>query len=194
MERLELERWLTHHPNLVHTDARALLDECEKKARDHAYRDAWTHAEKIAEKSLRRFESGFIGHPASDTFVTREVCQEIARELKKNEPILDDSETELWIRELMLESLDPEAKEMFFTWLKDLTGTEEHATWLSIVRYTHRIARDLIHEEHMTNECDWDLNHTYAIVAARVVKILIGRFHGHAAGRDEDPASGLRVH
>lgn len=194
MERLELERWLTHHPDLVHTDPRTLLDECEKEARDHAYRDAWTRAEKIAEKTLRRFESGFIGHPASDTFVTREVCHEIARELKKNEPVLGDGEMELWLSELMLESLEPEARDMFRTWLKDLAGTEEHATWLAIVRYTHRSARNLIREEQMTDQCDWDLDHTYPIVAARVTKILMAKFHDHVASRLEGPASGLKVH
>jgi len=188
MQRLELEKWLTHHPDLVHTDARALLDECEKETRDHAYRDAWTRAERIAEKSLHRFESGFIGHPASDTFVTREVCHEIARELKKNEPVLDDHETELWISELILESLDPEAKEKFFGWLKNLAGREEHTAWLSIVRYTHRSARKLIREEHMTDQCDWDLDHTYPIVAASVVKMLIAEFQTHAASDLDDPS------
>ncbi len=194
MERLELEKWLTHHPDLVHTDPHDLLDECEKEARGHAYRDAWSRAEQIAEKSLRRFESGFIGHPASDTFVTREVCHEIARELKKNEPVLDDYETELWLSELMLESLDVEAREMFRTWLKDLMGTEEHATWLDIVRYTDRSARKLIREEHMTDQCDWDLEHTYPIVAARVTRILMAKFHGHAAEGQTDSSSALSVH
>jgi hypothetical protein len=46
----------------------------------------------------------------------------------------------------------------------------------------------------MTDQCDWDLSHTYPIVAARVLKILIGKFHDHATERLEDPASGLSVH
>jgi hypothetical protein len=194
MERLELEKWLSHHPDLVHTDPDTLLDECEQEARDHAYRDAWTRAEKLVEKSLRRFESGFVGYPASDRFVTREVCHEIARELKANEPVLDDDETESWLSELLLESLDPEARKMFLLWMKDLAGTEEHSAWLAIVRYTHRSARNLIREEHMTDQCDWDLDHTYPMVAARIVKILIAKFHGHAARRVEDHGSRMSIH
>jgi len=194
MERLELENWLTQHLELVHTDPNILLDECEKETKDHAYRDAWARAERIAEKSLRRFESGFVGYPASDRFVTREVCHEIARELKANEPILDEDETESWISELLLESLDPEAKKMFLVWLKDLAGSEEHSAWLAIVRYTHRSARNLIREEHMTDQCDWDLDHTYPIVAARVTRILIAKFHGHAASRLEHDSGRMRIH
>jgi len=183
MERLELERWLNQHPDLVHTDPSILLNEYEKEARDHAYCDAWTHAERIAEKSLRGFESGFMGYPAGDRFVTREVCQKVARELKENEPVLDDQETELWLKELLLESLDPEARKIFLLWLRDLASSEEHTAWSTIVRYTHRSARSLIREEGMTDDCEWDLDHTYKIVAARVVRILIAKFHDHATRR-----------
>jgi hypothetical protein len=83
---------------------------------------------------------------------------------------------------------------MFLLWMKDLAGTEEHSAWLAIVRYTHRSARNLIREEHMTDQCDWDLDHTYPMVAARVVKILIAKFHGHAARRVEDHGGRMRIH
>ena len=194
MKRLELEKWLNHHPDLVHADPNALRAECEKEARDHASRDAWTRAERIAEKSLRRVEYGFIGHPAGDQFVTREVCHEIARSLKENEPVLDDHDMENWLSESILESLDPKARKMFLDWVKDLAGNEEHSTWLAIVRYTHRSARDLIREEHMTDQCDWDLDHTYPIVAARVIRILIAKFHAHAVRGPEDHSSRMKIH
>jgi hypothetical protein len=79
---------------------------------------------------------------------------------------------------MLLESLDPEAREMFLVWLKDLMGGEQHSAWLAIVRYTIRSAHELIREEHMTNQRDGDLDHTYPIVAARVTSILIAKFHG----------------
>lgn len=194
MERLELENWLIHHPGLVHSDLSVLLDECEKEARDHAHRDAWVQAQKIAERRLRRFESGFIGHPASDTFVTREVCHEIARELKLHEPSPDDYDNEAWLSQMLIESFDPEARTKFLRWLKDLVDAEEHAAWLEIVRFTDHSARSLIREEHMTDQCDWDLDHTYSMVAARVVRILIGKFQSHAASESAATSHGMNVH
>jgi hypothetical protein len=194
MERLELETWLNQHLDLVHTDPSILLNECEREARDHAYCDAWTQAERIAEKTLRRYESGFIGYPASDRFVTREVCHKVARELKENEPVLNDQETELWLNEFLLESLDPEAREMFLLWLKDLASSEEHTAWSAIVRYTHRSARNLIREEGMTDDCEWDLGHTYKVVAARVIRILIAKYHGHAVRRLASHNRRMSVH
>lgn len=194
MERLELENWLTHHPDQIHTDPDALLERCEKEAREHAHRDAWIQAKNVAEKSLRRFETGFIGHPASDTFVTREVCHEIARELKLHEPTPEDYDSQAWLSQMLLESLDPEAQTMFLGWLKDLAKAEEHSTWLEIVRYTHRSARELIREEHMTDDCDWDLDHTYPIVAARVVRLLMAKFQSQAASEVEEPSRPMNIH
>ena len=188
MERLELENWLIHHPDSIHSDPDTLLDECEREIRDHAQRDAWVQAKEIAEQNLRRFEHGFVGYPASDTFVTREVCREIARELKHHEPIPDDQDAQAWLSEMLLDSLDPEARRMFLDWLRDLARAEEHLAWLEIVRFTSRRARGLIREGHMTDQCDWDLDHTYPIVAASVVKMLIAEFQTHAASDLDNPS------
>lgn len=195
MERTDLEDWITHHPDSIHTDSRTLLDRCEDEAKDHAHRDAWIHAKEIAKKSLRRFEHGF-GHPASDTFVTREVCHELARELKRNEPAPDDLDQgrDEWLNRSLLDTLDSDARTMFRGWLNELAEKEEHSTWLEIVRFTDRRARVLIREAHMTDQCDWDLDHTYPMVAARVVKMLIAEFEAHAAFALEGPSDGMRTH
>ena len=182
MERIDLENWITHHPDSIRADSKALLDRCEKDARDHAHQDAWIHAKEIAQKSLRRFEHGF-GHPASDTFVTREVCHEIARELKRHEPTPDDLRRghDEWVSRSLLDALDSEARKLFLDWLNELAEKEEHSTWMEIVRFTDHRARTLIREGHMTDQCDWDLDHTYPMVAARVVRMLIAEFEAHAA-------------
>ena len=182
MKRTELEHWIAQHPDSIHADARTLLDRCETKTRDHAQRDAWIHAKEIAQESLRRFEHGF-GYPASDAFVAREVCHQIALELKRHEPIVDAESLnrEDWINQSLLNSLDSDSRVMFLDWLNELAVQEEHSTWREIVRFTDHRARHLIRERHMTDQCDWDIHHGYPVVAARIVKMLISEFEAHAA-------------
>jgi hypothetical protein len=180
MERTHLESWITHHPGSIHADSIALLDQGEHDALDHAHRDAWTQAQKIAQKSLRGFQ-GSSGYPASDTFVAREVCRELARELKLHEPMPNDptrSEEE-WVSRSLLDSLEPEAQRMFVEWIHEMAAKEEHSTWMEIVRFTDHRAKALIQERHLTDQCDWDLDHRYSLVATRVLKMLIADFEAH---------------
>jgi hypothetical protein len=180
MERTHLENWIKHHPGSIHADSKALLDRGEHDALDHAHRDAWTQAQRIARKSLRGFQ-GSNGYPASDAFVAREVCRGLARELKLHEPMPDDpSESEEeWVSKSLLDSLEPEAQGKFVEWIHEMAEKEEHSTWKEIVRFTSRRAKDLIQERQLTDQCDWDLDHRYSIVAARVLRMLIEDFEAH---------------
>ena len=179
MERLDLETWFAHHPGSTDTPPDALLDQCESEIRDHAKHDAWVHAREIAEQRLRRFERVF-GLPASDEFVTREVCHEIARELKQHEPHPDAGIAAEWVGEQLLASVDAEARVMLRTWFLDLAEREEHEAWRSIVRFTDHLARTLIHEEHLTADLEWDFDRSYPKVAARVVRMMIDEFDRQA--------------
>ena len=49
-----------------------------------------------------------------------------------------------------------------------------------IVSFTHRIATALIREGHMTRTLDWDFDHSYPRLAARVTEMLIREFEAHA--------------
>ena len=180
MERNHLEDWIKHHPGSIHANSKALLDQGEHDALDHAHHDAWTQAKKIAEKSLRGFR-GSNGYPASDAFVAREVCRELARELKLHEPTPDDpsGSEEEWVNRSLLDSLEPDAQPKFIEWIHEMAAKEEHATWMEIVRFTDRRAKGLIQERQLTDQCDWDLDHRYSIVAARVLKMLITDFEAH---------------
>jgi hypothetical protein len=176
MERLEVEDWIAHHPQSVHADPNALLDRGEHVVRGRAHLDAWVHAIEIAQKSLRGFR-GAHGYPASDSFVAREVCHEIARELKHHEPPpVDPSQS---ISRSLLDALDPDAQRMFLGWLNDLAEREEHSTWRKIVRFTNHRANALILKAHLSDRYDWDLDHRYSLVAARVLKMLIADFEVH---------------
>ncbi len=193
MERIDLANWLTQHPEAIHADPNDLLEQMETKVRDRAHRDAWIHARDIAEQSMHRFERIF-GNPASDTFVTHEVCHEIARELKHHEPHPDDEDADEWAGQAALDALEPEARLMLHHWLKELAEKEEHTAWLEIVHFTHHLARNLIRDGHMTSSCDWDLDHTYPQIAARVTRMLIREFETHATSDAQIPITAKKTH
>jgi hypothetical protein len=182
MERTDLETWITKHPGAIHDETKTLLDRGEHDALDHAHRDAWIQASNIAQERLRRFQ-GSCGYPASDAFVAREICHELARELRRHEPHPNDpgQTQEEWVNRSILEALDPEAQRMFVDWIHEMAEKEGHSTWMEIVRYTDHRANALIREGQLTDECDWDLDHRYSLVAARVLRMLIDDFEAHAA-------------
>lgn len=187
MERQELENWFAHHPDSIHMQPDALLDRCETEVRDHATYDAWLHARDVAEESLHRFE-GIFGLPASGAFVTREVCHEVARELKSHEPHPDEKLAAEWAGRAVLEALDDEGREHLREWLCDLARREEHAAWRGIVHFTDHLARTLIRDMHMTADLDWDFDHSYPKVAARVARMLIREFEAHAVSSQLKPS------
>jgi hypothetical protein len=195
MERADLEDWISHHPDSIHADPKTLLDQCENAARDHAHRDAWIYAKKIAEKSLLRFQHS-MGYPASETFVTREICHEVARELRRHEPSPEDPDQARgqWVSRFLLDAVDSEGQRIFLDWLIEMAKKEEHSTWMEIVRSTDRRAQTLIREYQMTDQCDWDLDHRYSLLAARVVTMLIEDFEAHAVSGLAHPGDIPRVH
>lgn len=193
MERIDMERWLAQHPESIHDDPDGLLDRCEAEAKDHARHDAWLHAREIAEDRLHRFEHRF-GLPASDVFVTREVCHEIARELKSHEPVPDGRAADALISQSTLDAFEPGAQSLLRNWLRDLEASEEHTTWPEIVRMTDHMAKGLIRARGMTNECDWDLDHSYPKVAARVVQMLIDEFEAHLDQAYDGSGAGTATH
>jgi len=193
MNRHDVESWLEHHPTLVHANPKALLNRCEREVRSHTHRDAWKHAREVTEESLHRFERVF-GLPASDVFVTREVCHEIAREMRHQEPHLEaTSEAELVSRSV-LDALDPQAREKLREWLMELAEKEEHAVWLEIVRFTDHMARSLIRDAGMTRALEWDFDHSYPRVAARVAKLMMQEFEAHSVAEDDDDWIGPSAH
>jgi hypothetical protein len=179
MNRTDLESWLSTHPDSIHAPTGTLLDRCESEVRSHAQELAWIHAREVAEHSLHRFERAF-GLPASEIFVTREVCHEIARELKHHEPHVERTEESEWVSRSVLDALEPGARRMLREWLFDLAEREEHRAWQEIVSFTHKIATALIREGHMTRALDWDFERSYPRLAAQVTEMLIHEFEAHA--------------
>lgn len=178
MNRNALEGWLDRHQDSILAPSRHLIDRCEVEIRNHAEVVAWKHALKIATTNLRRFDGRF-GLPASETFVTREVCHEIARDLKRHEPHLERIDASEWLSRGTLESIDPEARSMFRDWVRELAEKEEHRVWREIVAFTHHVARALIDKAHMTGRLEWDLERSYPRIATQVTQMLLREYAIH---------------
>ncbi len=67
----------------------------------------------------------------------------------------------------------------------EMSDREEHSTWMEIVKYADHHANNLIQKGHLTDQCDWDLDHRYSLLAARVLKMLIADFEARAAESSE---------
>jgi len=182
MNRDELDRWFAEHPETLRMksseQSTELLNECEARVRAYAHRDAWVHAREVAEETLHRFEGSF-GLPASEPFVTREICHEVARELRRHEPHPDEVEEDEWFRRTLFDALDPEPRGMLKQWLSELAEKEEHAVWKEIVHFTDHLARTLIRRAHMSDSLTWDFERSYSRVASRVARMLIREFEAH---------------
>ena len=121
MERQDVVRWLESHPESVHANPRSLVDRCERELRGRVAEGAWRHAKEIAERHLHHWQGSF-GLPASDDFVAREVCHELARDLRHHEP--QPTAEVRTVTEAVHGALDPPALEMLREWLGELQAFE----------------------------------------------------------------------
>ena len=179
MERQEVEDWLEGHPEAVHADPHLLLDRAEREVRAHAEEEAWLRARSIVESHLCHFQESF-GLPASDAFVAKEVCHELARELRKREPS-PGAETGR-LSESLLRALDAPARGLLAEWTADLARREEHRAWLEVVRFTDHLARTLQRGGELSDALSWDFAHSYPRTAERIVRLLMREYEARARG------------
>lgn len=180
MQRQELVRWLEGHPENVHTDPARLLDRCERALRSEVEEGAWLRAKEIAERHLHHWEGSF-GLPASDDFVAREVCHELARELRHHEP-RPIGEVQR-VADAVMGSVDASALELLREWLDELARKEEHRAWLEVVHFTDHLASRLAHQGvPLSSEAEWDFRHSYPRTAERITRMLIVEYELHARG------------
>jgi hypothetical protein len=178
MDRHEVEHWFQGHPEAAQTDPRQLLDRCEREVRAHAEHEAWRHARRIAEERLHDWEASF-GLPASDAFVAREVCQEMARELRRRKPTLRPNAA--LVSEGLLGALTPAGRDLLVSWARELSNKEERAIWRDVIRFTNHVGRDLVRDG-WSNEPRWDFEHSYSRTAQRVTRLLIHEYEQREQG------------
>jgi hypothetical protein len=182
MERQDVVQWLERHPESVHTDPHRLLDRCERALRSQVTEGAWRHAIEIAERHLHHWEGSF-GLPAGDDFVAREVCHELARDLRHHEP-QPTVEVER-VSDAALDALDPPAASRLREWLDELARQDEHRTWLEVVHFTDHLASRLAREGGLSSATTWDFRHSYPRTAERIVRLLIREYETHARGAEQ---------
>ena len=193
MNRVDLESWLHRHADSTRLSTYDLIDRCEAEVRNHAEVLAWKHALRVATATLRRFD-GLFGLPASETFVTREVCHEVARELSRHEPELGPIDESEWLSHAVLDSIDPEDRMVFRVWVRHIAAREEHRVWHEVVSYTHHVARALIAKAHMTGDLDWTFERTYPKVAKRVMQMLLREYATHLRESRKEMAARAALH
>lgn len=182
MNRLQLITWLRGHPEAIHSNPDELLDRCERSVRSRAAEEAWLRAKSIIEEQARAWESAW-GSPATEAYVAREVCHELAGELRHRLPALEPGSEERLAGDGVLEVVEPEAQELLRAYIHDLALAEEHRVWLEIVHYTNGRGRTLVREGRVSRELTRDPNHHYAKMAEKVTRILAEEYEQQAYRR-----------
>lgn len=182
MDRNDVRSYLRENPPASRVDVDALLERCERAVRRHAREDAWLAAKAFALDRARRWQ-GQWSAPASERFVTTEVCHELAHELAHHEPEVEAGAEDHLAGGPVREALSEEAWQQLGQWVRELAAEEEHRAWREIVRYTDRCARQIIRREGFTRESGWDAEHRYTALAAQVARILARDYSVHAHPR-----------
>jgi hypothetical protein len=179
MERSEVLDWLTQHTEHIHDVPEQLLSRCEKEVRQHAREDAWLHARDIAERHSHDWHH-FWGAHASEAYIAREACRNLAEEFRRNQPAPVEGHESDFVDEDVLSVLDPEARSIIFEYVHDLALGEERQAWKEIVRFTRRRGRTLAREAHLSSDLGFDETNVYSETAIRVMEILAQEFQRRA--------------
>lgn len=179
MTRDEILAWLREHQASIHDEPEAALASAEREARRRAAEDAWQHARAIAEEQIRYWSQRSHAMHAREDWVAREVCHELARELKHLEPRPADDVAH-WLGPATLARFDREAREQLRAWIRDVAGQEEHRVWQDVVRFTDARARSLVREGELSTQDGWEYTHSYAETAARLAAILARDYEARA--------------
>lgn len=183
MRRDEILSWLEEHRAAIHGDPGDLVERCERAVRRHATEAAWVAAKDWAERRRREFAAESWGFPASDAFVASEVCHQIAWELAHHEPELPPDSEERLAGGPLRRALEEEAWREVAPWIREIASEQEHAVWREIVRFTHRRARSLVRERHLSRDCDPDHARHYPEIAAEIADALAQDYSQHAFPR-----------
>lgn len=182
MDRTNVLEWLRDHPKVVHGDAEALVSRCEGAVRRHAREDAWIAAKQWVTKRQHEWEESHGAH-ASEAFVAREVCQQLADELRHHEPSPHAGDEEHLAGGPIRAGLEQDGWEFLIPWIMQLAREEEHQAWSEVVGHTQRRAQDLIREHHLSDNTEFDHTKCYGDVAARISGILARDYSEHAFPR-----------
>jgi hypothetical protein len=186
MDRTVVVEWLRDHPDVVHGDVEEVVSRCERAVRRHAREDAWIAAKEWVTMRQHEWEESHGAH-ASEAFVAREVCRQLATELQRHEPTPHPGDEEHLAGAPVKSGLEQRGWEFLIPWIMELARAEEHRAWSEVVGHTKRRARDLIRQKHLSDDTHFDQTKCYGDVAARVAGILAEDYSEHAFPRRPAP-------
>lgn len=175
MDRDRVLEWLRAHPHAVHGDPEVVVSRCEQAVRRHAREDAWAAARRYLARRQHEWEESHGAH-ASEAFVAREVCRQLADELAHHEPAPHPGDEEHLAGGDVKAALDHEAWVALIPWVIAVGREEEHRTWREVVDHTRRRAQELIRSHHLSSDTQFDHTRCYGDVAASITRILADEY------------------
>jgi hypothetical protein len=182
MDRSAMLQWIDAHHGAVHGDPADITIRCESEVRRQAEEDAWLAAKKYVDQRAKDW-LGEWGLPASEDYVAKEICHQLAYELRRHEPSVDDEADEHFAGGELVAAFEPEARETLHRWIHDLAAECEHEAWLEVIRFTDRHARALIRKGHLTRANEWDMEDNFSQKAARIARLLSEDYEAQAHPR-----------
>lgn len=182
MDRATVLEWFRQHPDVVHGDPEEIVDRCERAVRRHAREDAWLLAKRYVAERQHAWEESHGAH-ASEAFVAREVCRQLAQELRDHEPAPARGDEEHLAGGPVKAALEQDGWAYLIPWIMEVARDEEHRTWREIVSHTKRHAQELIRSHHLSSDTSFDHTRCYGDVASQIAGILARDFSEHAFPR-----------
>lgn len=179
MERREVVQWLRVHPNDIQGNPESLVVRCERSVRRHAAEEAWHSAKAYVEKRKREWEKEWGTH-AGETFVAKEICVQLAYELKHHEPKIEIGDEENLAGSEVQEALTTAGWNRVSEWVREVAQAEEHDVWCDIVRFTGKHGAQIARDFDFKDDSDYDHTRTYPEIAAQVAGILAEEYERHA--------------
>lgn len=173
MKRTEVIDWFRNHPGEIHAPPEEIVARCEQEVHRHVLEEAWLRAREVAQAREDYWRSDGGGAHASEAFVAREVCRELATELKRIEPVPEAGHASEYVDAHSLEALEVEARTLMLRYVLDLARREEHATWLEVLHFTRKKGVALARNRTFSQQLDFEQTHAYAETATRVMHILV---------------------
>lgn len=180
MERNEVLDWLHDHPQEVKDAPEDVVKRCEDAVHEHVSEEAWLHACELARERERYWLDDGGGAHASEAFVAREVCRELATELRGMEPVPRSGQAGAYVDAGALAPLGKAGRTLMLRYVFDLARREEHETWLHVMDFTREKGVALARQRTFSKQLDFDRTHGYAVTAARVMHILADDFEERA--------------
>jgi hypothetical protein len=171
MNRTEVLRWLKVHSNEIQGNPERLIERCERTVRRHAAEDAWLSAKSYVESRMHEWEKEWGTH-AGESFVAREICHQLAYELKQHEPEVEVGAEEHLAGGRIQSALTDEGWGFVSGWVRDVAQREEHEVWSDIVRFTDKRGREIVRHFDFKDDSDYEHTRSYSVIASRVAGIL----------------------